>query len=277
MQAVALDFDRQRLLQKAGAADRRHAPGAGRIVMGFVQAENGLAVVAQVKSHIKARQGHALDHFLQVIEFGFFRLEKLAARRGIEEQVTNFHRRTDRVRRRLHARGHVAAFGFDLPGLIGVAGARGQGQARDGADRRQRFTTETQAHDPLKVFQLANLAGGVPRKSQRQVIGGDAAAVVAHPQQLDSSLFDIDVDTLGPGIQAVFQQFLDHRCRALDHFPSGNLVRQTRAEQLDTCGVQRCLAHCWAASSVFGMFSVCPTRNSSLFKSLALRNVPTLT
>ncbi|MCY1178694.1 hypothetical protein D9M73_190590 [compost metagenome] len=218
-----------------------------------MQTENALAVVTQVKTYIKARQRQAPDHFLQVIEFGFLGFEELAPGRGVEEQVTHFDRGTDRMRRRLHSGGHVAAFGFHLPGLFGIAGSRGQGQACDRADRCQRLTTKTQAHDPLEVFQVANLAGGVPGQGQRQVVGGDAATVVAHAQQLHPALLDVHVDAPGTGVQAVFQQLLDHRSRALDHLAGGNLVGQPRAEQLDASAVVHDLIHSLAASSVPGM------------------------
>ena len=220
--------------------------------MGLVQAEDGLAVVAQMKGHVEARQRQTLDHFLQVIEFGFFGLEEFAPGRGVEEQVANFHRSADRMRRRLHPRRHVTAFGFDLPGLIGVTSTRGQCQACYGADRGQRLPPETEAHHLLKVFEVADLAGRVTGQGQRQVIGGNTAAVIAHAQQLDAALLDIDVDSLGAGVEAVFQQFLDHRCRALDHLTSGDLVRQSWAEQLDARSVQY-LVHSFDANSVPGI------------------------
>ncbi|MNF73693.1 hypothetical protein D3C84_557020 [compost metagenome] len=188
-----------------------------------------------------------------MIEFGFFGLEKLAPRRRVEEQVAHFNRSAHRVGRRLHTGRHVTALGLYLPRLIGVAGAGGQGQARDGADRCQGLAAKPQAHDLLEVFQVADLAGGVTGQGQRQVIGGNATAIVAHPQQLDAALLHIDVDAFGAGVEAVFQQFLDHRSRALDHLTRGNLVRQPRAEQLDASAVVHDLIHSLAASSVPGM------------------------
>ena len=99
--------------------------------------------------------------------------------------------------RRLHSRRHVAAFGLYLPGLIGLGGARGQGQAGNRTDRGQGLTTKAQAKHLLQVFQLANFAGGMSRQSQRQVIGGDPAAVVTHPQQLGAALLDVHLDAPG--------------------------------------------------------------------------------
>ncbi|MNL13100.1 hypothetical protein D3C87_1339920 [compost metagenome] len=253
MQAIALDFDRQRLLQETRAADCRHTPRAGRIVMGLVQAEDGLAVVAQVECHVETRQRQTPDHFLQVIEFGFFGLEKLASRRRVEKQVAHFNRSAHRVGRWLHTGRHVPPLSLDLPGLIGVAGTGGQGQARDGADRCQGLAAKPQAHDLFEVFQVADLAGGVSRQGQRQVIGRNAAAIVAHPQQLDAAQLHIDVDALGAGVEAVFQQLLDHRRRAFNHFTGGNLVRQTRAEELDASAVVHHLIHSLAARSLPGM------------------------
>lgn len=122
-QAIAFDFNRQRLLQEPRAANSRHPASTRCVVMGFMQAEDGLAVVAQVEGHVETGQGQALDDFLQVIEFGFFGLEEFASRRGVKEQVAHFHRRPHRVGGRLDSRRHVAAFGFHLPGLIGVTGA----------------------------------------------------------------------------------------------------------------------------------------------------------
>jgi hypothetical protein len=157
---------------------------------------------------------------------------------------------------RLHPRRHVPAFGFHLPRLIGIASAGRQGQARHGADGRQRLTTKPQAHHLFKVFQVTNLAGGVTGQSQRQVIGRNAAAIVAHPQQLDAALLHIDIDAFGTGVEAILQQLLDHRGRALDHFTGGNLVRQPRAEQLDARSIGQHLVHSLAASSVPGMVNV---------------------
>ncbi|MCY1428376.1 hypothetical protein D9M71_442580 [compost metagenome] len=240
--------------------------------MGLVQAEDALAIVAQVEADIETGQRQPPDHFLQVIEFGFLGFEELAPGRGIEEQIAHFHRGTDRVRRRLHARRHVTAFGFDLPGLTGTGGTRGQGQARHRTDRGQGLATEAQAQYPFKVFQLADLAGGVTGQGQRQVVSRNTAAIVPHLQQFDAALLDFDIDAPGTGVQAVFQQFLGYRRRPLDNLAGGNLVGQPRAEQLDA----RTTTHC-EANVVAGISRRWPTFSSSVFRLLMLRRLATLT
>jgi hypothetical protein len=97
------------------------------------------------------------------------------------------------------------------------------------------------------------------RQRQGQVVTGDAAPVVAYPQQFHPALLDIDVDTPSAGIQTVFQQLLDDRGRALHHFARGDLVGQARAEQLDTGDV----GHSWDAKAVLGIFSAWPVLSSS--------------
>ncbi len=195
-----------------------------------------------MEGHVETRQRHALDDFLQMIEFGFLGFQKLAPGGRVEEQVAYFNGGAYRMRGRLHAWRHVTTFGFDLPCLIGVAGARGQGQACHGADRSQRFAAKPQAHDPLEVFQVANLAGRVACQRQRQIVRRDAAAIVTHFQQFDAGLLDVDIDAPRAGIEAVFQQLLDHRSRTLDNFARRNLVGQTRTEQFDACCVQGSLS-----------------------------------
>ncbi|VFT25795.1 Uncharacterised protein [Pseudomonas aeruginosa] len=273
VQAVALDLDRQRLLEECLAAHRADPARAGQLVSRLVQGEDGLAVVAQVESHVETGQRQALDDFLQMVELGLLGAQELAPRRGVEEQVANLDAGPHRVRRRLYPRLHVTALGFHLPGFAGVGGTRGHGQARYRTDRGQRLATEAEAHHPLQVFQLADLAGGVASQGQRQVVGGDAATVVAHSQQLDAALLDLHINAPGTGVKAVFQEFLGHRGGTLDHLTGGDLVRQPRTQQLDT----RCFTHHWAARAVLGMDSAWPTFRLSLDRLLLLRSAAMLT
>ena len=252
MQTISLDLDRQRLLEKRRATHRRDPSRTTQIIGSLMQRQHTLAVVAQMKSHVEARQGQTADHFLQMLELGLFSFEKLAPRRRVEEQVAHLNRGTYRMGSRLHARRHVAPFGLYLPGLIGLGGARSQGQASNRTDRGQGLATEAQAKHLLQVFQLANFAGGMSRQSQRQIICGDAAAVVTHAQQLGAALLDVHFDAPGAGVQTVFQQLLDHRGGPLNHLAGGDLVGQARAQQLNTHG----FAHGCAANAVVGIFRV---------------------
>ena len=108
-------------------------------------------------------------------------------------------------------------------------------------------------------------------QGQGQVIGRDPPTIVANPQQLDPTLLDIDINAPSAGVQAVLQQLLDDRGRALDDFTRGNLVRQARAEQFDARAAVHRVVHSLAASSVPGMFRCWPIFSSSDCRLLALR------
>ena len=200
----------------------------------------------QVECHIKARERQALDDFFQVAELGFLGTQKLAPRRCVEKQIPHLDGGAARVRSRPHTRRHVAPFGLYLPGLVRTLGARRQRQPRNRTDRGQRFTAKAQRGNSLEIIQITDLAGGMARQRQRQVILLDTRTIVAHPQQLDARLLNVDIDPFGTGVQAVFQQFLDNGGRPFNDLPCRDLVGQTRTKQLNTrhISVRSGPAHC---------------------------------
>lgn len=73
----------------------------------------------------------------------------------------------------------------------------------------------------------------MPLKRQAQLLAGDAAAVVRDPDLLDATLLELDFDDLGSGVEAGFEQLLEHRGGALDDFAGGDLVDQDFGEAVD--------------------------------------------
>src|SRR5690606_5936936 len=65
---------------------------------------------------------------------------------------------------------------------------------------------------------------------QRELVGRDAAAVVAHADELRPARLELDADRPRPGIERVLDQLLDHRRGALHHLAGGNLVHEVRRE-----------------------------------------------
>src|SRR5690606_11545004 len=106
---------------------------------------------------------------------------------------------------RLHPGLHVAALGLDLPGLLGIGSTRSHGQARYRTERCQSLAAKAKARHRFQIFQLTNLAGGMTRQSQRQVVGGNAAAIVAHAQQLDTTLLDLNINAPRTRVETVLQ------------------------------------------------------------------------
>src|SRR5690606_27747517 len=79
----------------------------------------------------------------------------------------------------------------------------------------------------------SDLAGCVPGDGQRQVGGGDAAAIVADPDQADTAFLQVDVDAARACIERVFHQFLDHGRRTLDDLTGCDLVDEDVGKLLD--------------------------------------------
>ena len=78
----------------------------------------------------------------------------------------------------------------------------------------------------VQVLQLAQLACGVGPEGQGQVLRAHAAPVVGDADAPGTTLHEVQADLAGPGVQGVLQELLDHRCRAFDYLPGGDLVPQ---------------------------------------------------
>ena len=75
-----------------------------------------------------------------------------------------------------------------------------------------------------QVLHGFDLAGGVTQEGQADLVFGNAAAVVRHPDQGGSALLDLNGHGCGLGVDGVFQQFLHHGGRALDHLARGDFI-----------------------------------------------------
>ena len=109
-------------------------------------------------------------------------------------------------------------------------GPRPQREVRHRRDRRQRFAAETQRRDPPQVVRRADLARRVPFDRQR-------ASSASIPSPSSSTrirrlppMLHRDDDAARAGVDGVLDQFLDDRCRPLDHFAGGDLVGQVRRQ-----------------------------------------------
>ena len=161
-QAVVAEIGEQRLFDKSRAADACDAfflLDAGR---GGRQLTHHPLVVRQGDGDIEMPQRHALDHIVEMGEFGFFGTQELAPRRHIEEQIAHLHRGAHRMRRRREIRRLAVAHAQPPAVILTAAGlARGQGQLAHRGDAGQGFAAKPQAGDTLEIVDAANLAGGV--------------------------------------------------------------------------------------------------------------------
>ena len=94
----------------------------------------------------------------------------------------------------------------------------------DGGDSRQGLAPEAQGADPAQVLRRAQLAGGVAEKGRGQLSGGDAAAVVRHPDDAHAAPLYLHHHGGGSGVDGVLHQFLHHAGRPLHHLAGGDQV-----------------------------------------------------
>src|ERR1043165_8338815 len=111
-----------------------------------------------------------------------FGAQELLPRRNVEEEVAYANRASgaggDLVAAQDLATRHVHS---TSSGLFGRP--RLKQEARDRRDRRQRLTTEPEGRDLIEIFDVVQLAGGMPLESKQGVIAQHAATVVTNPNQ----------------------------------------------------------------------------------------------
>ena len=177
-----------------------------------------------------------------VLELGRTRTRRNLRRAGtLIEQVAHLDGRAGRMRRGLRLAAGVLPRVDRHRARARRRGREVSAELRHRGDGRQRLAAETERGDPLQVVERGDLAGGVARERERQFLGRDAAAVVAHAQQADAAALDVDLDAARAGIQRVLDQFLDHGRRALDHLAGGDLVDERVVEAVGSA---------WACAAV---------------------------
>jgi hypothetical protein len=220
-QAARLRLDREARLEKF-ATEQRSRPLTERL---HAQVRRDAAVVLQGEGDVRARERDAPEGFLAVAELGLLGAQEFLARRRIEIEVFDQHRRPGRARRG-GRRACVAAFGADagcVPGFFLPAGDR---EARHGRDRGERLAAKAHAGHALQVFQRLDLARGVARERERQLVPVEARAVVVHLHALRAALVERHLDLGGARVERILEQLLQHRGGPLDHLACGDLADQ---------------------------------------------------
>ena len=175
-------------------------------------------------------EGEALYELLDVLAFGAFAFQEFFSRRGVVKEVADFNGGAGRVRGGADG---IAQMRADAPGAAFTFGAAGEGGFGDGGDARQRFAAKAEGGDVFEVVEVADFAGGVGSEGEGEVVGVDAAAVVAHADEFAAAVFDVDVDLRRAGVDGVFDNFFDDGGGAFDDFARGDLVDEAAGQLLD--------------------------------------------
>ena len=170
--------DRQRRRLEIAADERSHPLGER---LGL-QADAFPSVVLEREADVRARQGDALHDGVAMGELGRFRLEKAAPRRGVEVEIARLDAGAARERRRSGLRDVVAAR-RDRPRVLVAGAAARQAQVRHGGDAGERLAAKAEARHLLQVVEGCDLARGVRREREPELVAGNAAAIVGDLEQ----------------------------------------------------------------------------------------------
>ena len=152
-------------------------------IVGRRQIMQQLVVMAEREMPLGISQRQPRESLGRMAEFGGRRPEELSPHGCIEEQVMHFDERPRRAAARSdRAELPTADFEFRAGGRVG--GAAADHCAAHLGDRRQCLAAEAERADLKQIVGLANLARGMRGDGQRQLLGGDPAAVIDHADQL---------------------------------------------------------------------------------------------
>ncbi len=183
--------------------------------------------------HVRIRQRVLTHDGVDVVELGRLALEELLARRRIKEQIGDFDGRSRRAAGGPHL-AHVAALDSEFRTCRSVRTPRAERQPRDRTDRRQRLPTKAETrHAAVEVGAVAEFARCVLGDRHRKLVAGNAVAVVANANGVDSAGLDANRDPGCPRIKAVFEQFFDHRGGPFDDLAGGNPLDSVAVERFD--------------------------------------------
>ena len=159
--------------------------------------------------------------------------EGRAARGEIGEEPAHGDRRAGRPRRRLVPQHASAAQG--QPPASSRAGRRDEIELGDTGDAGERLTTEAEGAHRVEALGRI-LAGGVALAGEPELGGADAAAIVADPDEIETTAADVDANGGRPGVERVLDQLLDHRSWPFDRLPGGDAGRDANRQHPDSAG-----------------------------------------
>ena len=131
------------------------------------------------------------------------------------------------------ARRQLARACMQRKGMVRAVGAAGQRQLRHRRDGRQRLAAKAHRRDLLEVVERGDLAGGMAPERQRQLVGGDAQAIVFDHDRAHAAAAQPHHDAASRGIERVVDQLAHHRRRPLDHLAGGDLADQLARQFAD--------------------------------------------
>ncbi len=192
----------------------------------------GPTVAGDIEVNVGPRERGACQPIDDVSPFRRRLLQELAARGDRPEEVGDIDPCP------LCDRGRIAHFAASVPDrqgdtLPGAARAGQEGELRNRSDRGKRLAAESKGCDRFEVFGCNELARRVALEGKVRLLRGHPRSVVANRDAVEPAAENLDADPLGPGIEGVFDELLDHRSGTLDHLARGDLIDDRASQPLD--------------------------------------------
>ncbi len=196
------------------------------------RAEGGVAVEGQAEAPLRVGQRVAAHQRADLRRLGARVAHELQPRRLVGEEVAHGDGRAARPRPG-EALDGPAVLDQHARARAAPLGRRDEQHLRHRADAGERLAAEPEAVDAPEVVGLAQLAGGVSREGQLELVRRDARAVVADLDRSQPAAAQFDRDLPRPRVDRVLQQLLHHRHRALDHLARRDPLDHARVELAD--------------------------------------------
>ena len=162
--------------------------------------------------------------------FGIFRAKKFPAGGQIIKKRTRFDLRSRCIPAVAHNIDFAAVYD-DLGAGNSARLARRQSKARNTRDARQSFSAKSKRGDRLEIGRRTNLARGITLERKKRVIAIHAATVIDHPNERNSTAANQDVDLARAGVDAVLDEFFDHRSGPFHYFAGRDLAGDDLRQQ----------------------------------------------
>src|SRR6185312_2062266 len=108
-----------------------------------------------------------------------------------------------------------------------------QRHARHRRNGRQSLAAKAKSIDIEQVFRVLDFGSCVALKGEQRVITHHATAIVDYLKKLLAAAFDLNPNPSGAGVNGVFQQLFQNRCRTLHHLSGGDFVGYVFGKNVD--------------------------------------------
>jgi hypothetical protein len=169
--------------------------------------------------------GKCLDLLEKMSRLGVLSPEKFPASGNIKKDICNLDPRSGCLTGILHL-GDFSADNLNTRPNFLFPQASGEPETGDTCDAWKSFPPETERVNCSKIGTLLDFACGMTFQAEKGIGTIHPPAIIGHANEAYASMLKFHRDPPGPGINGVFQEFLDHGGRALHHLTGRYLACQ---------------------------------------------------